>query len=166
MASVALTTESAISGSPDVGALESTSQPLFFMTKPEALDIIVDFFNNPVIREQYNFPPNENFPGGSDKFFNDIIAYVKANYTKDYVFSTDTNTILEIESGGGSGMIGGGPEYKCSMLVVWLVIITLILFFWSQAIQFYIATSCYLMSRLEGRDIEVPRLSIIDIFFI
>ena len=129
MASVALTTESAISGSPDVGALESTSQPLFFMTKPEALDIIVDFFNNPVIREQYNFPPNENFPGGSDKFFNDIIAYVKANYTKDYVFSTDTNTILEIESGGGSGMIGGGPEYKCSMLVVWLVIITLILFF-------------------------------------
>lgn len=129
MASVALTTESAISGSPDVGALESTSQPLFFMTKPEALDIIVDFFNNPVIREQYNFPPNENFPGGSDKFFNDIIAYVKANYTKDYVFSTDTNTILEIESGAGSGMIGGGPEYKCSMLVVWLVIITLILFF-------------------------------------
>jgi hypothetical protein len=129
MASAASMTESVISGSHKVEALESTSQPLFFMTKPEALNIIVDFFNNPVIREQYKFPPNKNFPGGSDKFFDDIIAYVTENYTKDYVFSTDKNTILEIESGGGSGMIGGEPEYKCSMLVVWLVIITLILFF-------------------------------------
>lgn len=129
MASVELTTKSSSLSSPDIGTLELTSQPLFFMTKPEALDIIVVFFNNPVIREQYNFPPNENFPGGSEKFFNDIIDYVKANHTKDYVFSTDTNTILEIESGAGSGMIGGGPEYKCSMLVVWLAIITLILFF-------------------------------------
>jgi hypothetical protein len=118
-----------MSGSPDVGELESTSQPLFFMTKPDALNIIVDFFNNPVIRAQYNFPSNENFPGGSDKFFDDIIAYIKANYTKDYVFSLDTNTILEIESGAGSGMIGGAPEYRCSMLLVWLVIISLILFF-------------------------------------
>jgi hypothetical protein len=99
------------------------------MTKPDALNIIVDFFNKPVIREQYNFPPNKNFPGGSDKFFDDIIAYIKANYTKDYVFSTDTNTILEIEPGSGSDMIGGAPEYRCSMLVVWLVIITLLLFF-------------------------------------
>jgi hypothetical protein len=129
MASVALTTESAMSDSPDVGELKSTSQPLFFMTKPDALNIIVDFFNNPVIREEYKFPPNKNFPGGSDKFFDDIIAYVRANSTKDYVFSTDTNTILESEPGSGSDMIGGAPEYRCSMLVVWLAIITLLLFF-------------------------------------